>query len=81
MYAKLWTRARECSNATRVAVAAMVVPIDCLADWRLDDDEFLAAFKLPGPNERCVALGTRNPMARENRIVFYEDSHTYTVAW
>ena len=79
MCVKIRKRARECSNATRMAVAAMVVPINCLADWRLDDEEFLAAFKLPGPNERCVALSTRNPMAREHRIVFYEDSHTYTV--
>ena len=57
----------------------MVVPIECLADWRLDDEEFLATFVLPGPNERCVALSADNPMARENRIVFYEASHTYTV--
>ena len=70
---------RECSNATDQVTAAMVVPIDCLADWRLDDDDFLAAFKLPGPNERCDALSKKNPMARENRILFYEASHTYTV--
>ena len=56
-----------------------MVPIECLADWRLPDDEFLAAFKLPGPNERCHALSDKHPMAREDRIVFYEASHTYTV--
>ena len=56
-----------------------MVPITCLADWRLPDDQFLAAFKLPGPSERCFALSAKNPMAREKRIVFYEDSHTYTV--
>ena len=57
----------------------MVVPIDCLADWRLPDNEFLATFRLPGPNERCVELSAKNPMAREDRIVFYEESHIYTV--
>ena len=57
----------------------MVVPIDCLADWRLSDADFLATFKLPRPDERCNALSNQNPMARENRIIFYEDSHTYTV--
>ena len=56
-----------------------MVPITCLADWRLPDEQFLAEFKLPGPSERCFALSAKNPMARENRIVFHEESHRYTV--
>ena len=56
-----------------------MVPITCLADWRLPDNEFLAAFKLPGPSERCDALRIRNPMPREDRIVFHEETHTYRV--
>ena len=54
-----------------------MVPITCLAGWRLADDDFLATFKLPDPNERCDALRMRNPMPREDRIVFYEEAHTY----
>ena len=56
-----------------------MISINCLADWRLPDDEFLSTFKLPGPNQRCHALSARHPMAREDRIVFHEESHTYTI--
>ena len=79
MRVKLGNDTYESSNATRQAVAAMVVSIDCLADWRLPDKDFLATFRLPGPNERCVELSEKHPIAREDRIVFYEESHTYTV--
>ncbi len=51
-----------------------------VADWRLDDEHFLEAFTLPGPNERCTALELANPLGpREARIQFLESSHTYYI--
>ena len=48
-------------------------------DWRLPDDEFLVAWKLPGPNEKPLRLKQQNPMPREARIEFDEGTHTYWI--
>ena len=43
--------------------------------WRLPDKDFLEAFRLPAHPD---VLATRNPVARESRITFDENSHVYT---
>ena len=48
-------------------------------DWRLPDDEFLAAWTLPGPNDKPLQLKEANPMPREARIEFEESNHAYTI--
>ena len=56
------------------------VPISCLADWRLPDVKFLAAFRLPGGDERCMELAEQNRLwPREARITFHESTHTYEI--
>ena len=58
----------------------MTVPIACVGDWRLPDEEFLASFKLPGESERCTELQAKNTLGqREGRIVFFEADHVYEV--
>ena len=57
--------------------SSMFVPHGDVGDWRLSDEEFLKSFRLPC--SRCEALSERNPFPRENRIVFHEGPHTYTV--
>ena len=59
------------------AMDARVVPVTCLADFRLSDGEFLAKFTLPGPADKCTELQRQNPLPRESRIVFYEDAHLH----
>lgn len=49
-----------------------------MTDWRLSDDDFLAAFSIPA-DEGCGLLAVRHPFPREGRIVFRADSHTYLV--
>ena len=46
-------------------------------DWRLSDEEFLGSFRLPP--ERCGPLAQRNPLPREDRIVFDAAEHAYCV--
>ena len=54
------------------------VRIDEVADWRLPDAAFLAAFHAPAKTgEGPLALS--NPFPREGRVRFDEKSHTYTV--
>ncbi len=55
----------------------MLVPITDCADWRSSDADFVAAFRLPmkGSGE----LARKNPIPRESRITFDEETHTYTV--
>ena len=58
----------------------MIVPISCVADWRVPDEEFLARFKLPGECERCTELQVAHPLGpREKRIVFFEEDHIYEI--
>ena len=54
----------------------MIVPITDCADWRLPDEEFLAVFRLP--HKGAGALAEQNPMAKEHRITFSEETHRYT---
>ena len=54
-----------------------MVPISYLADWRLCDDEFMAAFALSGPVARLDVLHRMFPLPRESRILFFPDTHTY----
>jgi hypothetical protein len=55
----------------------MLVPITEVADWRLTDDQFLAAFQLP--HKGAGNLAVRYPFPREDRIVFDEGRHEYTI--
>ena len=50
-----------------------------VGDWRLPDGEFLASFRLPTQAERSDTLALLHPLPREDRIVFEEVSHTYTI--
>ncbi len=50
-----------------------------VGDWRLSDEAFLAAFRLPAAADKREALKETNPISREDRISFDEVSHTYTV--
>ena len=55
----------------------MLVPITDVADWRLGDDQFLQAFRLPHKGEGALAARHRFP--RENRITFNEATHEYKI--
>ena len=57
--------------------SSMVVPITEVADWRLSDGDFLAAFRLP--QKGAGALAERYPFPREDRITFEEEKHEYTI--
>ena len=46
-------------------------------DWRLPDDDFLRNFRMPA--DRPCALAQRNPMPREDRVVFVAADHAYYV--
>ena len=46
-------------------------------DWRLPDDEFIRTFRLPA--ERPGTLARRNPLPREDRVVFAPAEHAYCV--
>ena len=46
-------------------------------DWRLSDEDFLSSFRLPP--ERRGTLAQRNPLPREDRIVFEAVEHAYFV--
>ena len=46
-------------------------------DWRLSDEEFLSSFRLSP--ERRGPLAQRNPLPREDRIVFDAAGHAYCV--
>ena len=48
-----------------------------VADWRLQDAEFLSTFTLP--RSRWEFLARRNPVARDARISFDEKEHVYHV--
>ena len=63
----------------RAAPAMERVSNGVCGDWRLSDGEFLAAWKLPGPNEKPLWLKRENPMPREARIEFEESNHAYTI--
>ena len=56
-----------------------MVPISRLADWRLSDVDFLVAFESFGLAGKFTKLQLRYPLPREDRIVFYEESHKYEV--
>ena len=55
----------------------MFVPHGDVGDWRLSDEKFLKTFHLP--SSRCDILKERNPFPREDRLVFDEGPHTYTI--
>jgi len=63
------------------AAAMELLPIrnGTVGDWRLPDHEFLASFKLPGPEQKHDVLKDRNPFPRDGRITFDEDKHEYTI--
>jgi hypothetical protein len=50
-----------------------------VGDWRLDDDPFLASFRLPSAEDKTDKLKALNPIPRDDRITFDEASHTYTI--
>ena len=50
-----------------------------VADWRLPDSEFLSSFSLPGLADKCDTLRDLHPLARDRRVVFYEDKHEYWI--
>lgn len=51
-----------------------------VCDWRLEDEPFLLAFRLPGAQDKAAgALAERNPLARDARICFDEAKHRYTI--
>ena len=50
-----------------------------VGDWSLSDDDFYAAFRLPTARDKTEVLNGRHPLARDCRISFEEESHTYTV--
>ena len=47
-----------------------------VGDWRLPDNDFLASFSLP--SSRPETLTNANPIPGEDRLKFFEDTHTYT---
>lgn len=55
------------------------VPNGLVGDWRLSDDDFCAAFRLPGAEEKVGLLDNLNPLPRDSRIVFEEESHVYHI--
>ena len=55
-----------------------MISIDHIADWRLSDDDFLSAFRLPSSADKFETLQKKNPVAREERLTFDEASHIYT---
>ena len=59
-----------------------VIENGVVGDWRLNDADFLASFKLPNPAEdRCDELENANPLGpREGRITFDEANHLYTIS-
>ncbi len=54
------------------------VSINEVADWRLPDAAFLAAFRLPAKKGED-ALAFMNAFPRERRVNFDEKSHKYTI--
>ena len=50
-----------------------------VGDWRLADEPFLASFRLPTATDKRETLAIRNPFPREDRILFNETEHVYTV--
>ena len=50
-----------------------------VGDWRLEGDAFLRGFRKPGAAEKHDVLALRNPLPRDARIHFEEETHTYTV--
>lgn len=61
------------------SAAAVIVPNGQVGDWRLDDDEFLATFRLPGLADKLPTLERQNPLVRDRRIVFEEEHHVYFI--
>ena len=47
-----------------------------VCDWRLSDTDFLASFSLPKTRPRQLA--DFHPCPDEDRLIFFEDTHTYT---
>lgn len=50
-----------------------------VGDWRLPDEQFLANFRLPGPQDKPGHLERLNPFPRDSRIIFDEEKHMYTI--
>ena len=48
-----------------------------IGDWRLSDGDFMLSFALTGST--CDALAKEHPHARDSRIVFEAQAHTYYV--
>ena len=57
----------------------MLVRNELVADWRLNDGDFVRHFHLPTAEDKTEVLRQRSPIAREDRICFDEITHTYTV--
>ena len=47
-----------------------------VCDWRLSDTDFLASFSLPKMRPRQLA--DSHPSPDEDRLIFFDDTHTYT---
>ena len=43
-----------------------------VGDWRLDDEDFLKHFTLPGAANKHDKLAELNPLPRDGRILFDE---------
>ena len=63
------------------AVSMELPPIrnGTVGNWQLPDNECLASFKLPGPEEKHDVLKDQNPLPRDKRITFDEEKHEYTI--
>ena len=59
------------------AMPGKAVDHSAVADWRLPDEEFLEAFQLPGPDERCTALQEANPLGPEKIVSASRSIHAH----
>ena len=55
----------------------MLVRNGRVGNWRLQDAEFMASFRLPSAGDKHEVLKAKNPFPNEDRLVFEETSHTY----
>ena len=55
------------------------IPNGHVGDWRLQDEEFINSFRLPGADDKNDQLAALHPLMRDSRIQFFEQDHTYVV--
>lgn len=56
-----------------------IVRICEVADWRLDDENFVRMFRIPSKSGNYGTLAVTNPFPRTARICFDEENHSYTI--